>query len=405
MTTQSITIGKVDKHASVVAATSSVVQPRLFFVDNLRILLTILVVLHHLSITYGHGGGWYYYEGQPDDFTSILLTLFNAVNQAFFMGFFFMLSGYFTAGSYDRKGTGLFLKDRFLRLGIPLLFYMIIIEPLLVYVLGVNTRGFEGTVWQDIARYFGGQYLANLRLGSGPLWFVETLLIFVVIYALWRRWVMPAVPVPPQRDEKAPGNMAVVIFALALGLVSFIVRIWLPIGWNFDLLNLQLPFFPQYIALFVLGLVAYRRNWFMGISEAAGKLWLKITIALILLLPVMFIVGGGAEDTTPFLGGGHWQSFVYSIWEQFLCMGLIITLLVWFRQRFNHQGSLVKTISASAYTVYIIHAPVIVLVALAWQDISLYPLIKFPLVALMVVPFCFLLGNYIRKLPLARNIL
>ncbi|MBN1219851.1 MAG: acyltransferase family protein [Anaerolineae bacterium] len=403
MTTQSITIGRLDRQASVVTTTASA-QPRLFFIDNLRILLTILVVLLHLSITYGHGGGWYYYEGQPDDLTTILLTIFNAVNQAFFMGFFFMISGYFTPSSYDRKGTGLFLKDRFLRLGIPLLVYMVILEPLLVYGLGVNTHGLEGSLWQDLARYFDGHYLANLRLGSGPLWFVETLLIFVVIYALWRRWVMPGVPVSPQRDGKVPGNMAIALFALTLGVVSFIVRIWLPIGWNFKPLNLQIPFFPQYIALFVLGLLAYRRNWFMGLSEAAGKLWRNITIALIVLLPVMFIVGG-AEGSTPFLGGSHWQSLVYSIWEQFLCMGMIITLLVWFRQQFNHQGSLVKTMSASAYTVYIIHALVIVLVALALQDVSLYPLIKFPLVALLAVPFCFLLAYFIRRLPLARNIL
>jgi hypothetical protein len=48
---------------------------------------------------------------------------------------------------------------------------------------------------------------------------------------------------------------------------------------------------------------------------------------------------------------------------------------------------------------------VIVLVALALQDVSLYPLIKFPLVALMAVPSCFLLGIFIRKLPLARKYL
>jgi hypothetical protein len=43
--------------------------------------------------------------------------------------------------------------------------------------------------------------------------------------------------------------------------------------------------------------------------------------------------------------------------------------------------------------------------ALAWPDICLYPLIKYRLVAVIVVPLCFLLGNFIRKLPLARNIL
>jgi surface polysaccharide O-acyltransferase-like enzyme len=84
---------------------------------------------------------------------------------------------------------------------------------------------------------------------------------------------------------------------------------------------------------------------------------------------------------------------------------MIITLLVWFRKRFNHQGSLAKTMSASAYTVFIIHAPVAVLVALALRGISLYPLFKYPLVALIVVPLCFVLATFIRKLPLARNIL
>ena len=198
--------------------------------------------------------------------------------------------------------------------------------------------------------------------------------------------------------------MAIAMFALALAVVTSIVRIWLPAGWNFELLNLQLGFFPQYIVLFVLGLIAYRNNWFLGISEATGRLWRNITIALIVLFPVLIILGGG-EDPTLFFGGFHWQALVLALWEQFLCMAMIITLLVWFRRRFNQQGSLTKTMSASAYSVYLIHAPVIVLVALALRDISLHPLIKYPLVALIVVPLCFLLATFIRKLPLARNIL
>ena len=398
MTTQTINIGRMDAQVSTAEAKLST-KVRLFFIDNLRILLTILVILHHLAITYGALGSWPYKEGQPDEITGIVLSLLTAINQAFFMGFFFLISGYFVPGSYDRKGAGLFLKDRLLRLGIPLLFYIIVIDPLLNYALAINLRGFEGTLGQFLARY-----LANYSgLGSGPLWFVEALLIFTITYGLWRRLAKPKIPVPPQRDGKVPGNMALAIFALILGIVTFIVRIWLPMGWEFSLLNLQFPFFPQYIALFVLGLIAYRRNWFMGISEATGKLWLKVAIALIAVLPIIF--GTAGENFDLYLGGLHWQALVTALWEQFLGVAMIITLLVWFRKRFNHQGSLTKAMSASAYTVFIIHAPVAVLVALTLKDINLYPLIKYPLVALIVVPLCFLLGNFIRKLPFARNIL
>src|ERR1700730_8163280 len=42
-----------------IAATKS---PRLFFMDNLRVFLTILVIMHHLAITYGAAGSWYYYD-------------------------------------------------------------------------------------------------------------------------------------------------------------------------------------------------------------------------------------------------------------------------------------------------------------------------------------------------------
>ncbi|HEY0088195.1 MAG TPA: acyltransferase family protein, partial [Candidatus Lokiarchaeia archaeon] len=90
---------------------------RMLFVDNLRILLTILVLAHHTMITYGAAGGWYYRDPYTDELTSIILTICVAFNQAFFMGLFFFISAFFVPGSYDRKGPTQFLKDRFIRLG------------------------------------------------------------------------------------------------------------------------------------------------------------------------------------------------------------------------------------------------------------------------------------------------
>jgi surface polysaccharide O-acyltransferase-like enzyme len=381
-------------------------RTRLFFIDNLRILLIILLVLHHLVITYGHSGSWYYLEGRPDDITVLVATLFTAINQAFFLAFFFMISGYFTPGSYDRKGPWPFLKDRLLRLGIPLLFYIIVIDPLIVYALAVNVGGFEGSLWSFLTRYFEGQYLKNFSPGTGPLWFVEALLIFTLIYMVLRLLLRPSIA-PPQRDGKPPSNLAIAAFALLLGVITFVVRIWLPMGWNFVPLNLQFPYFPQYIALFVVGIIAYRLNWFLGIPTATGKVWLGIAIiCLLVVLPILFVLGGALEGATdPFLGGVHWQSFAFAVWEQFVCMGMVIGLLVLFRERLNHQGVLAKNMAASAYTVFIIHAPVIVLLALALRDISLHPLLKFVLVAPIAIALCFVLAHYIRRIPLARDIL
>jgi hypothetical protein len=230
-------------------------------------------------------------------------------------------------------------------------------------------------------------------------------LIFALFYVLWRRLTKPA-PNSVQSDDKAPGNAAIALFALALGVVTFLVRIWLPVGWWFEPLHLQLAHFPQYIALFVLGIVAYRRNWFAGLTDAQGRIWMVAALVLVPLFLAVAIAGGVLEgNLTPFLGGVHWQSFVYSVWEQFMGAAMVVTLLVWFRNRFDYQGRLAKAMSAAAYPVYIFHAPVIVLLALAVSGIRLEMGVKFVLVAPVAVALCFLIGYYIKKLPLARSIL
>ncbi len=371
-------------------------KDRLLFIDNLRILLIILVILVHLAITYGAPvGSWYYHEGKPGMIESIFYIFFLAVNQSFFMGFFFMISGYFTPGSCDKKGYLPFFKDRLVRLGIPLLFYIIFIDPLINYALALS-EGSAGS-FPD----FLGSYIRNYSgLGSGPLWFVESLLIFSGFYVLYRLLVKSTA-----RNSKIPGNRTIGIFAIILGIVTFIVRIWLPLGWNFELLNLQIPLFPQYIAMFIIGLIAFRGNWFMQISEESGKLWSWIAIALLIILPVLLLLYMNAGDPAILAGGFHWQSFTYALWEQFIGVAIIIALTVFFRENCNNQGRFLKAMSKSAYTVYIFHAPIIVFLALGLRGIILDPLIKFVLVAPLAVGICFLLSNYIRKLPIARNIL
>jgi hypothetical protein len=250
----------------------------LFFVDNIRVLLTILVLLHHLMITYAGTGGWIYKEGRQDLITDGLGSWFCGVNQAYFMGLFLLISAYFVPGSYDRKGAGRFLKDRLIRLGIPLALYSWVINPLFIYAY--SYRELQMPFW----RFFPGVYFSGGELiGQGPLWFVEVLLIFSLVYVAWRL-VFPSRPETPAAETPFPGNGAIALFALSLAVVTFLVRlVFLMDAYTFKPLNLQLPFFAQYIALFVIGLIAYRRNWLVNLPDKTGRLWLGIAGSLILL--------------------------------------------------------------------------------------------------------------------------
>ena len=159
--------------------------------------------------------------------------------------------------------------------------------------------------------------------------------------------------------------------------------------------------------MFIIGIVAYRRNWLTRIPNAMGRLWLCLAIVMIVIVfPVLFVLGGAIKgNIDAFTGGLHWQCFTYALWEQLTGVALMIALLALFHKWLNRQGKLAKAMAGSAYTAYIIHAPVVILVAIAIRNISLYPLLKFTLAIMISMPLCFGLGNIIRRLPLAKRIL
>ena len=372
---------------------------RLLFIDDIRIYLTVLVLLHHLMIIYAGTGGWIWTEGRQDVVTNSLGGWFCATNQAYFMGLFLLISAYFVPGSYDRKGAFRFLKDRLIRLGIPLVVYCWTINPLFVYVVFFRDRM---SLWQFFpSEYFSGGEL----IGQGPLWFVEVLLIFSLVYVLWRLLVRSRTT-DPSRAAHFPGNGVIALFALLLGVVSFLVRLVFVVDFDRIVpLNLQLPFFIQYVALFILGLIAFRRNWLMNLPDKTGRLWLGVAGFLLLFWAPMMVVNGAIDGNTLFKGGLHWQSLVYALWESFLCVAMCIGLIYVFRRYLNRPNKVLEFLKSNTYTAYLIHAPVITALALATQDIMLYPLLKFVIAALVTIPLCFGISSLIRKLPYADRVL
>jgi fucose 4-O-acetylase-like acetyltransferase len=67
---------------------------------------------------------------RQDTLAALVLMLLQLINQAYFMGFFFLISGYLTPRPFDRKGAAYFLKDRLLRQDIPTLLSMFVLSPI-----------------------------------------------------------------------------------------------------------------------------------------------------------------------------------------------------------------------------------------------------------------------------------
>jgi len=375
------------------AASPSKGPGRLLFVDNIRIFLTILVILHHLMVIYAGTGGWIFHEGREDEIANALGGWFCAVNQAYFMGLFLFISAYFVPGSFDRKGPSRFAIDRLVRLGIPLVVYSWVLRPLFIYFVLHLREGMRFGAWYR-AVYFRTYGI----LGGGPLWFIELLLLFSLVYVA-ARLLMPRRPPGPAPEGAFPSSGRIGLFALLLGIVSFVVRLEFRVDESFRPLNFQFANFAQYTALFVAGLVAYRRNWLLSLPDRVGRRWLRIAILLVFVYPLAGLVAGDLEVFNPFKGGWYWQSMLSAQWEAFMCVSMCIGLVYLFRHRWNRQGTVAREMSRAAYAAYLIHEPVITVLAVQTMGVMLYPLLKFGLAAVVAAPLCFVLAVLIRRLP------
>lgn len=371
---------------------------RIYYIDNLRIFLISLVVLHHLAITYGGPGGWYYVENEADSFSIFPFTLFLASNQSFFMGLFFLISAYFTEMSLRRKPLRIFIKDRLLRLGIPLVFFYFFLSPVTVFVVLKYSNG------EDIQ--FSEFFMEHRGLGFGPMWFVEALIFFNFFYLIFRYLFMkkdnPAITI-----KNLPQPFLILLSALGVGGIGFLIRTRLPLGWELEPFAFQIPFFTQYIFLYIIGIIAYRQHWIETISFKLAVRWLLFAQFLILgIFPIVMVYGTGPNgNIDSFAGGWTWQSLSYSLWEQMTGFSLMIGLVGIFKQKFNTQNKLLQRLSVSAYAVYIIHPLVLVSLTAAFKNLEIYHFIKFLLLAPIALLVCFLIGNLLTKIPQINRII
>jgi fucose 4-O-acetylase-like acetyltransferase len=362
---------------------------KIFYIDNLKVGLITLVVLHHTLIAYGGEGGWYYAQKTTHSGIVLPMVMLEIINQSFFMGFFFFLSAYFIPGSYNKKGPARFVRDRLLRLGIPLVFYSFILSPVLIYLVYYFGQGNHFTFIQFLRGFHGW-------IDFGVLWFVAALLLFTLIYVLWR--ILSKKYQPKSLEPPSPGM--ILWFAAAVGIVSFLVRIVFPIGWILYPVGFQLAHFSQYVALFILGLVAAKNNWLDRFPYDKGKRFTRYALRLLLFLLVIAIIEKVAKTPQAWITGGlHWQQLLFALWEQLMGFSIIVALLTYGKKLWNRSSALMGKLSRNAFTVYIFHPLVLVALSLSISNWGVDPAIKFLVVAPLAVVGSFLLASVITSIP------
>ena len=356
---------------------------RLAYLDNLKAFLIAGIIAAHAFMGYSTWGSWTYQDIQEVTISEVTETIFVVASVAlggmFLMGLFFLLSGLMTQDSLARKGPRRFVNDRLLRLGLPFALYTLVIWPVLEWAL-LEPFLHRGSYWA----WFTDD---DPVLDNGPMWFVGVLLVFSLALAAWRRFRPPA---SAAGGPLRPRHLAAA--ALVVGAATFLVRIALPVDSN-QPLNSHLWAWPEYVALFALGVIAARHGWLRPVPQDISRPAGITTLVAIVLLGAMVLstdpLGLTEED---WLGGWGLPALAAALLEGVVVIAAPVWVLSFAQRRLNGTGPIRRAMARSSYAAFMLQGPVIVGLELAFRPAPLPGDLKAVLVACLGIAVSFTLA-------------
>ncbi len=366
---------------------------RLAYLDNVKTLLIAGIIAAHAIQGYSEFGSWTYQDIQEATLSPVVETVFVvalvSLGALFLMALFFLISGLFTEDSLARKGSSRFVTDRLLRLGVPFAVYTLVVWPLLEFALlePYLHRGF----WRSVAD-------TDPVLDNGPVWFVGVLLVYSLGLVAWRKLFPP----PPARGRVLRWRQ-LVLLAVAVGVATFLVRLVFPADSN-QPLNIKLWGWPEYLALFGLGVVAARRGWLRPVPDAIARRCGIATIVAVLCVAAAVLSAeplGLSEDA--YFGGWRLTALVAAMAEGVLAVCASIWVLAFAQRHLDRTSRLRRATARSSYMAFMLQGPVLVALALALRPTPLSGDVKALLVATLGIIGSFALAwPLVTRTPLRR---
>jgi len=291
---------------------------------------------------------------------TIFVAAVVALGGLFLMALFFLISGLLTQDSLARKGTSRFVSDRLLRLGIPFAVYTLLVWPLLEYALHepiLHNRSY----WESFMD-------TDPILDSGPMWFVGVLLLFSLGLVVWRRVSAPSRE-PVDGGGLRGRNLA--LLTVAVGAATFLIRVIMPADSN-QPLNSHLWAWPEYLAMFGLGVVAARRGWLRPVPrELARRCGIAALIGIVCSATAVVTAEplGLAEDA--YFGGWGLPAFLGAACEGVIAVTAPIWVIAFAQRRLNSMGRLRRAMARSSYLAFMMQGPVLVAIALVLRPMDL----------------------------------
>ncbi|MGQ3054716.1 MAG: acyltransferase family protein [Roseateles sp.] len=362
---------------------------RLPFLDGLRVAAFALLIPYHVGMYYVT---WDWHVKSPA--ASSALEPFMQLSSPWRLGLLFLIAGAACQGLFARRGALGTLKDRSLRLLLPLVFGMAVIVTPQAYFevltkVPAQLPGDGGYLDFWAAYLKGGKYCRGDDCMVVPtwnhLWFLPYLWVYAVLGAVAARFVSL------RGELRLPSWGWLLLPALPLALLRVVVMPHYPSTHDLvhDLYN-----HLQYGLLFAIGW-ASRTPLAVGLWAAALRLrWVALAVSLAgwALLLVFNAHYDALKHIDGVLPAARTLRGALTWWA-------IVAACGWAQRVFTRESPLLRQAGAAVFCLYILHQSVIVLLSQTLKPLALPWGLEAVLLIALTFAVCALVYLGARRVP------
>jgi len=366
----------------------------------LRTFIIVLVVAHHSAMAYHvilpqstasslseHLQSIHAISPVNDEQRSGMLSLLASLNDTFLMALLFLVSGLFVWNSLQRKGRAIFLRDRLIRLGLPLA-AMVALRPLTYYTTYLQLGGNGGfsDFWQQ---------WSAIEWRGGPIWFLEVLLVFNIIFVLAAGLKVDMSGLFKKTRSDLPIRPArCFLFIFLLSAVAYIPIsaiygpfLWLQCGPAQIQMNRLLLYAVYFLVGVCFGAYGIERTFLVPDSGLARR-WVIWAVAALATFLISF--GFSIGSANQILIG-----FFYVL----ACTTISFASLAIFLRFAQRRRRIFDSLFQNSYGIYVIHYGVVSYLFYALLGAQLPAMAKWSIVFTSALALCWCAIAAIRRIP------
>ena len=356
-------------------------KQRYYFIDNLRWVTVVLVLIYHVFYNFNAQGVFGSIGGFREHqwWDTVCTVLY-----PWFMTLMFILAGASSRYALQHRTAKEFRRERTRKLLVPSTLGLLLFG----WVLGfANMKAGGGVLPEGVPVVV--KYLIAVVSGTGPLWFIQDLYVFSLLLLVVRK-VLDADKIEAWLARLSEQGLSLVLFAL-WPLLWALAQTQIDEVGTFDgLVNLYRP-----IYYFVVFLVGYSIFSAERVHEYLAQRCVKLGLAATILTGASFcIIFYGKDYTAPAI----LQSGLCSLY----CASATLTLFGVFKHRYDCATPFSQYMTRSSYGLYIVHMTVCTASCL-WLKSTALPLwLIYTLALIATFAGSVVLWEVLRRIPFVR---